>query len=51
MEFNFVYKYCETNAADILKELWNEYYYFYVALGMGYDKLIRGHKIIFDLSS
>ena len=24
---------------------------FYVALGTGDDKLIRGHKIIFDLSS
>ena len=51
MEFNFVYKYCETNAADILKELRNDHYYFYVALGTGDDKLIRAHKIIPSLSS
>ena len=51
MEFNFVYKYCETNAADILKELRNDQYYFDVALGTGDDKLIRAQKIIFGLSS
>ena len=51
MEFNFVYKYCETNAAEILKELRNDQYYFDVTLGTGDDKLIRAHKIISSLSS